>query len=42
MHSAYSQTGIHKAESEIQLCPTLSRGKIKSVDWDSRQRIRRT
>lgn len=32
--------GIHKAESNIQLCLTLPRRKIASLDWDSKQAIR--
>lgn len=33
------KNGIHKAESEIQLYPTFSGGKIKSVEWNSKHRV---
>lgn len=29
--------GIHKVESNIQLCSTLSGRKIAPLDWDSKQ-----
>lgn len=29
----------HKAESNIQLCPTLSEGKMKLLNWDANQTV---
>lgn len=29
----------HKAESDIQLCPTLSEGKMKLLNWDAKQTV---